>query len=56
MALHDPELRALYDLKVNACGSLVYHVIIKFRFSFNVIQILCLLDDFKEMSKNEEEM
>lgn len=56
MALHDPELRALYDLKVSACENLVHHVMVKFRFSFNVIRILCLLDDFKEMSKNAEEM
>jgi hypothetical protein len=55
MALHNPELRELYDLKVSACGILVHDLIVKLRCSFNVIRILCLLDGSKEMSKNAEE-
>jgi hypothetical protein len=56
MALQDPTLRALYDLKVSACGGLLHVLIVKLRCLFNVIRILCLLDDSKEMSKNAQEM
>jgi uridine kinase len=29
MALHNPELRELYDLKVSACGRLVHDLIVQ---------------------------
>lgn len=58
MALADPALRALYDLKV--CVQSPHrrrgrHLILIYRFLYNVIPILCWQDASDGTCKSEEE-
>lgn len=57
MALHDPELRKLYDLKVcthpNSCGQITD--VRSLRFSFKPTRTLCLLVESPVMCRSEAE-
>ena len=57
MALHDPHLRSLYDLKVRMVP-LVQRTELRHghRYLFSVILISCLLGESNEILRNEDEV
>lgn len=55
MALHDPSLRALYDLKVIGAQFLSVSFLNSDRYLFNAIQTLCSHDGSCGMSRNVDE-
>ena len=60
LALHDPALRKLYDLKVRRISISSYQntefILPSYhhRYLFNVILISCLRGAYEEMSRNED--